>query len=119
MLDDGRARLLTTTEMFRLGGDEAALRLYRDALPDISEFNLRSKPGKSLQFNLAYGICERLRARVRAYVDVLNGAPPATTLPATTLAEFRRPLADSAPPLARAPAGPKHARVNGGASEMW
>ena len=96
VLDDGRARLLTTTEMFRLGGDEAALRLYRDALPDISEFNLRSKPGKSLQFNLAYGICERLRARVRAYVDVLNGAPPATTLPATTLAEFRRPLADSA-----------------------
>ena len=75
VLVGGRARRLSTPEMFRLGGDEAALQLYRESDPTISDFTLRSKPGKSLQYNLAFALVSRLRRRITQYLDVRHGAP--------------------------------------------
>ena len=83
-----RVRILTTAEMFRLGGDAEALDLYRASNPDISDFALRSKPGKSLQRNLALALVARLRRRIRAYVDVLHGGQAVADAPASLLAPF-------------------------------
>ena len=99
ILVDGRPRLLTTREMYQYGGDLDGYNAYHDLgvslRSKISEFTLRSKPGKSLQYNLARPGITRLRSRIHAYLDVLHGATPYRDAPQTFLAPFVKPITEA------------------------
>jgi hypothetical protein len=73
ILIDGRARRFTTTEVFRLVGDEPGLHELRCHVPRVSDTDLRSKHGKSLSCTLARAMMGRLRLRIDELLAVQNG----------------------------------------------
>ena len=88
ILVDGRARRFTTNELYRLGGDIDGVRLYEEAVPSMSKSKLRSKPGKSLQSNLAHAIVVRLQRRIRRFLDVIHGRGAFAHAPEVALAAY-------------------------------
>ena len=95
VLVDGRARRLTVRELFRLGGDEEALDLYKRVVPGISDYALGRKPGKSLHRSLAEAIVARVHKRARALLDVLHGATPFSEAAEQRLLPHCRSVADA------------------------
>ena len=73
ILVDGRARRFTTTELYRLGGDEAGQLELRRFVPAMSESKIRRRHGKSLSMTLAEAMTRRLRERIDELISVRHG----------------------------------------------
>ena len=73
ILVDGRARRFTTTELYRLGGDEAGQLELRHFVPAMSESKIRRRHGKSLSMTLAEAMTRRLRERINESISVRHG----------------------------------------------
>jgi len=68
-----RARRYTTTELYRLGGDEAGLFELRRLRTHPRESVLRRRHGKSLSMSLARAMTKRLRSRIDEFIAVREG----------------------------------------------
>ena len=68
-----RARRFTTTELYRLGGDEAGLFELRRLRAHPRESVVRRRHGKSLSMSLAKAMTKRLRARIDEFIAVREG----------------------------------------------
>ena len=68
-----RARRYTTTELYRLGGDEAGLFELRRLRTHPRESALRRRHGKSLSMSLARAMTKRLRSRIDEFIAVREG----------------------------------------------
>jgi site-specific DNA-cytosine methylase len=73
ILVDGRARRFTTTELYRLGGDEVGQLELRRLVPAMSESQIRRRHGKSLSMTLAEAMTRRLRERIDEFISVRDG----------------------------------------------